>query len=176
MRVLSKHGIHRSKCEREKLYSFLVHFHDEYELHDIFLPGSPGLLEATQLRLWDAFLLEGRDVFVIVAMATVWVLRGPSVYPYFHHIKVLLSQLTNQISLFYRRLFFLHADYLTSTHASFGMVLSLLSSFFVREDEDALLRWVERALDDKNLRAEKNQRRAEWRGLVREKKDGGVLL
>ncbi|KAL5494688.1 hypothetical protein ACEPAI_149 [Sanghuangporus weigelae] len=173
--------------EPEKVYSFLVHFHDEYELHDIFLPGFPGLLEAiyvqerimermlpsvfaafkkhmisttsyatkwyitlfantvpfqTQLRFWDAFLLEGRDVFVIVAVAIVWVLR----------------------------------DHLTSAQASFETVLSLLSSFFVPEDEDALLRWVERALGDKKLRAEMNRWRAEWRGLVREKKDGGVLL
>ncbi|KAL5519521.1 hypothetical protein ACEPAH_1204 [Sanghuangporus vaninii] len=173
--------------EPEKVYSFLVHFHDEYELHDIFLPGFPGLLEAiylqerimermlpsvfaafkkhmisttsyatkwyitlfantvpfqTQLRMWDAFLLEGRDVFVIVAVAIVWVLR----------------------------------DHLTSAQASFETVLSLLSSFFIPEDEDALLRWVERALDDKKLRADMNRWRAEWRGLVREKKDGGVLL
>lgn len=30
----------------------------------------------TQLRLWDAFLLEGYDVFIAVAVAIVWVYRG----------------------------------------------------------------------------------------------------
>ena len=30
----------------------------------------------TQLRIWDAFLLEGYDVFVAVAVAIVWVYRG----------------------------------------------------------------------------------------------------
>ena len=30
----------------------------------------------TQLRLWDAFLLEGHDTFVVVALAIVWVYRG----------------------------------------------------------------------------------------------------
>ena len=55
-------------------------------------------------------------------------------------------------------------------------MLSLLSSFFVPEDEDALLKWVERALDDRKLRAEMSRWRVEWRGLVREKKEGGVLL
>lgn len=30
----------------------------------------------SQLRLWDAFLLEGHDVFVVVAVAIVWVYRG----------------------------------------------------------------------------------------------------
>jgi len=32
----------------------------------------------TQLRLWDAFLLEGPDLFVAVAVAIVWVYRGMS--------------------------------------------------------------------------------------------------
>ena len=67
-------------------------------------------------------------------------------------------------------------DHLTSAQANFETVLSLLSSFFVPEDDDALLRWMERAMDDKKLRAEMNRWREEWRGLVREKKDGGVLL
>lgn len=30
----------------------------------------------TQLRLWDAFLLDGQDVFVTVAIAVVWAYRG----------------------------------------------------------------------------------------------------
>lgn len=30
----------------------------------------------TQLRLWDAFLLEGYDLFVAMAVAIVWVYRG----------------------------------------------------------------------------------------------------
>ena len=38
----------------------------------------------TQLRLWDAFLLEGHDIFVIVAVAIVWVYRGTYSVPYTH--------------------------------------------------------------------------------------------
>lgn len=30
----------------------------------------------TQLRIWDAFFLEGRDVIVIVAVAIIWDLKG----------------------------------------------------------------------------------------------------
>ena len=30
----------------------------------------------TQLRLWDVFLLEGRDVFVLTAVAFIWVFKG----------------------------------------------------------------------------------------------------
>lgn len=36
--------------EPEKVYAMLVHFHDEYEMHDIFLPGFPGLLEAIYVQ------------------------------------------------------------------------------------------------------------------------------
>ncbi|KAL5533663.1 hypothetical protein ACEPAG_123 [Sanghuangporus baumii] len=132
-----------------------------YFIHSTLSPSFPGTLEAIyvdhgedvshhvccfqktydldhelcNLRFWDAFLLEGRDVFVIVAVAIVWVLR----------------------------------DHLTSTYANSEIVVSLLSSFFVPEDEDALLWLVERALDDKKLRAETNitcnRWRAEWREL-----------
>jgi hypothetical protein len=107
--------------EPERVYASLVRLHDAYDLHRIFSPGFPGLLEAifvqerltrqimpgvyaafkrhmvsttayatkwyitlfansvpfqTQLRLWDAFLLEGPDVFVAVAVGIVWVYRG----------------------------------------------------------------------------------------------------
>lgn len=36
--------------EPEKVYAMLVHFHDEYQMHDIFLPGFPGLLEAIYIQ------------------------------------------------------------------------------------------------------------------------------
>ena len=35
-----------------------------------------------QLRLWDAFLLEGHDIFVVVALAIVWVYRGARLLTY----------------------------------------------------------------------------------------------
>lgn len=107
----------------ERTYATLVRLHDSkaYNLHSIFSPGFPGLLEAiyvqerlmenllpdvyqafkkhmvtttsyatkwyitlfantvpfqTQLRIWDAFFLEGQDVFVAVALAIVWAYRG----------------------------------------------------------------------------------------------------
>lgn len=105
----------------ERVYASLVRLHDAYEMHTIFSPGFPGLLESiyvqeriteemmpgvyaafkkhmvgttsyatkwyitlfansvpfhTQLRLWDVFLLEGQDVFVVIALAIVWAYRG----------------------------------------------------------------------------------------------------
>ena len=105
----------------ERAYASLVHLHDAYQMHDIFSPGFPGLLESiyvqeriteqmmpavyaafkkhmisttsyatkwyitlfansvpfqTHLRLWDVFLLEGPDLFVIVAVSIIWAYRG----------------------------------------------------------------------------------------------------
>jgi hypothetical protein len=34
-----------------------------------------------QLRLWDAFLLEGYDIFIATAIAIVWVYRSTSLFP-----------------------------------------------------------------------------------------------
>lgn len=98
----------------------MVRLHDTYDMHAIFAPGFPGMLEcfhiqeklvqtlmpevhkvfeennitissfatkwyitlfangisfSTQLRIWDAFLLEGKDVLILVPTAIIWVLR-----------------------------------------------------------------------------------------------------
>ncbi|KAJ7150375.1 rab-GTPase-TBC domain-containing protein [Mycena filopes] len=171
----------------EKAYASLVRLHDAYGMHSIFSPGFPGLLEAiyvqeriteqmmpdvyaafkkhmisttsyatkwyitlfsnsvpfqTQLRLWDAFLLDGADLFVAVAVAIVWAYR----------------------------------DHITSAAANFETILSLLSSFFVPEGEDALLLWIEKTLGDKKLRASMAQWRADWKALVASGQDGTALL
>ncbi|KAJ4485562.1 rab-GTPase-TBC domain-containing protein [Lentinula aciculospora] len=171
----------------EQVYASLVRLHDAYGMHDIFSPGFPGLLEAiyvqerileqlmphvykafkthmisttsyatkwyitlfansvpfqTQLRLWDAFFLDGEDVFIAVAVAIVWVFR----------------------------------DQITSAAANFETILSLLSSFFVPEDENSLLSWVEKALNDQRLRSSMAQWRKDWHALVAGGKDGDALL
>ncbi|KAF9056052.1 rab-GTPase-TBC domain-containing protein [Panaeolus papilionaceus] len=173
--------------EPERAYASLVILHDAYNMHDVFSPGFPGLLEAiyvqerimetmmpavyaafkkhlisttsyatkwyitlfansvpfqTQLRLWDAFLLEGYDVFIAVAVAIVWTYR----------------------------------DHITSNSANFETVLSLLSSFFVPESEDVLMSWIEMTLGDKKLRANMQRWRRDWKALVAAGKDGSALL
>ncbi|KAG7093795.1 hypothetical protein E1B28_007440 [Marasmius oreades] len=171
------------------VYASLVRLHSspDYALHTIFAPGFPGLLEAifvqeriirellpavykafgdmgvsttsyatkwyitlfansvtfqTQLRLWDAFLLEGKDVFVVLAVGVVWVFR----------------------------------DQITSASANFETVLSLLSSFFVPEDENILLSWVGKTMADKKVRANMMRWRADWQEIVMEGKEATVLL
>ena len=36
----------------------------------------------TQLRIWDAFLLEGKDVFVVLAVGVIWVFRGQYLFAF----------------------------------------------------------------------------------------------
>ncbi|PCH34250.1 RabGAP/TBC [Wolfiporia cocos MD-104 SS10] len=173
--------------EPTRTYAALVRLHDAYQMHTIFQPGFPGLLEAiyvqeriteqlmpavyaafkkhmvsttsyatkwyitlfansvpfqTQLRLWDVFLLEGHDIFVVIAVAIVWVYR----------------------------------DHITSDSANFETVLSLLSSFFVPEDENALLSWIGKVISDKKLRSSMQQWRADWQRLVAAGQHNQALL
>ncbi|KAH9056975.1 RabGAP/TBC [Lactarius vividus] len=173
--------------EPERAYASLVHLHDAYHMHDIFSPGFPGLLESiyvqeriieemmpavymafkkhtvsttsyatkwyitlfansipfqTHLRLWDAFLLEGPDLFVIVAVSIIWTYR----------------------------------DHITSDSANFETVLSLLSSFFVPEDEDIYVNWIAKVAENKKIRSEMQSWRAEWKELVASGRDGEALL
>lgn len=67
-------------------------------------------------------------------------------------------------------------DEVTAAAASFETILSLLSSFFVPESEDALMKWIERALGDRKLRADMHMWRREWHELVAQGKDRDALL
>lgn len=57
-------------------------------------------------------------------------------------------------------------DHITSESANFETVLSLLSSFFVPEDENALLAWIEKVASDKKLRSDMRRWRGDWHRLV----------
>jgi hypothetical protein len=113
----------------------------------------------TQLRLWDAFLLEGYDVFIAVAVAIVWVYRG----------LFLKSSLVR-----FDLIAFL--DHITSESANFETALSLLSSFFVPEDEDAFMSWISNMLGDKKVRGNIARWRRDWQALVAAGKEGAALL
>ena len=67
-------------------------------------------------------------------------------------------------------------DHITSDSASFETVLSLLSSFFLPEDENVLLSWIEKAIADQKLRASMQGWRVEWKRLVADGKSGSALL
>lgn len=67
-------------------------------------------------------------------------------------------------------------DHITADSANFETVLSLLSSFFVPEDEDVYVNWVAKVAENKKLRSEMQAWRAEWKELVACGKDGEALL
>lgn len=67
-------------------------------------------------------------------------------------------------------------DHITAATANFETVLSLLSSFFVPEDEDIYLNWIAKVAEDKKIRAEMQSWRAAWKGLVAAGRDGDALL
>lgn len=71
---------------------------------------------------------------------------------------------------------FPNVDHLTSRQANFETVLSLLSSSFVPESDDTLLKWIENALDNKKLRADMVRWRREWRVLVEKGEHTKALL
>jgi hypothetical protein len=67
-------------------------------------------------------------------------------------------------------------DHITSSSANFETILSLLSSFFVPEDENLFLAWISKTLGDKKLRRNMKQWKKDWRTLVEQGKDGSMLL
>ena len=190
----------------KRVYTALVHLHNSYTMHNIFKPGFPGLLEAiyiqeritekmmpgvyeafkqqmisttsyatkwyitlfansvpfhTQLRLWDAFFLDGPDLFIVVAVAIVWVHKGKSV----RWLVRWNLHLTDSPT-----------DCITSKSATFETILSLLSSFFVPEDDDVLLEWIDKVMSDKKTRANIKQWRTDWGRLVATGQDDKALL
>ena len=67
-------------------------------------------------------------------------------------------------------------DQITARTATFETILSLLSSFFVPQDEDSLVQWIGQMLGDKKLRSNMIRWKADWRDLVASGKDGQALL
>lgn len=171
----------------ERAYSTMVLLHNHLSLHSTFSPGFPGLVEnlfvqdkllrtfmpelaavfdqqmvlassyatkwyitlfsnsipfETQLRVWDAWLLDGGDVIVLVAVAVIWAHRG-----------VILGE-----------------------KADFETVLSALSSYFVPEDDDGLMFWVQEAMGRKDIRQTIRKAREEFQAKVKSGKADGLML
>jgi hypothetical protein len=65
---------------------------------------------------------------------------------------------------------------LAAPGATFESILSLLSSFYVPEDEDAMLQWMRKMLWTPGTKERIAFWRREWRGLVERGQTDGVLL
>jgi hypothetical protein len=133
----------------------------------------------SQLRIWDAFFLEGQDLLIVVSVGILWAFRGESRLSFppssmststplslWNHTCLAYS-LTLFLFLLLRCLFDL-PDHLGSSEASFETILSLLSSFFIPEDDDAFMAWVQATLALKGLQGKMDEWRSEWKGFVRE--------
>jgi hypothetical protein len=120
----------RLLCVQEA-YNFHHFIRDQVVHH----PSAGSVPSRTLLRLWDVYLLERPDLFTAMAVAIVWVYRGTS-------FQFLQWSLTFPIAYY--------IDHITSGSANFETALSLLSSFFVSEDDDALLPWIEQILATKS--------------------------
>ncbi|KAF9566965.1 RabGAP/TBC [Agrocybe pediades] len=173
--------------EPERVYAALVILHDSYKLHDVFNAGFPGMLEAiyvqerimqmTMPTVYDAFK---KHMISTTSYATKWyiTLFANSV-PFQTQLRLWDVFLLEGYDLFIAvavAIVWVYRDHITSSSANFETILSLLSSFFVPEDENALMFWVESTLGDKKLRANMAKWRQDWKVLVREGKDGAALL
>lgn len=58
------------------------------------------------------------------------------------------------------------ADAFASPDAGFESILSKLSSFFLCDSDDTLMRWIRKVLRRKDLREKMEGWRHEWRGFV----------
>lgn len=67
-------------------------------------------------------------------------------------------------------------DLLASPKANFESILNILSSYFVPQDEDAMLLWMRKLLWAPGVRDKIAHWRREWRQLVAEGKSGTALL
>ncbi len=134
---------------------------------------------ATQLRIWDCLFLDGRDVIVMTSVAIIWAFRGvfhiqsSDPFSLLNSIRP-LTQITHKLP-------FPHADQiltdlLSAPTANFESILSLLSSNFVCEDDDALLRWIRKMMQLGGMKDRMRGWRKEWHGLVESGKSGEALL
>ncbi|KAH9486452.1 TBC domain-containing protein [Psilocybe cubensis] len=173
--------------EPERVYSSLVILHDSYKLHDVFNAGFPGMLEAiyvqerimalTMPAVYEAFR---KNMISTTSYATKWyiTLFANSV-PFQTQLRLWDVFLLEGYDVFVAMavaIVWVYRDHITSSSANFETILSLLSSFFVPEDEDALMSWIGTTLGDKKFRGNMTNWRQAWKKLVAEGKEGSALL
>jgi hypothetical protein len=156
-------------------------------MHTIFSPGFPGLLEAiyvqeriTEQMMPDVYAAFKSHMISTTSYATKWyiTLFANSV-PFQTQLRlwdVFLFEGQDVFVAVAVAIVWVYRDNITSGAANFETVLSLLSSFFIPEDEDALLSWIEKMLGNKKLRSSMSRWREEWKTLVATGKDGTALL
>jgi hypothetical protein len=108
--------------------------------------------------------LDGPDVMIIASLSILWAFKGESYVPRAYPHPTILNLRSDKI------------DLLAAPTATFESILSLLSSYFVAEDEDKLMRWIKRMIHQPGIKQRMDGWRAEWQSLIREGKDRDALL
>ncbi|KIL71420.1 hypothetical protein M378DRAFT_65012 [Amanita muscaria Koide BX008] len=171
----------------ERVYASLVRLHDAYSLHSVFSPGFPGMLEAiylqeriTEMFMPDVYAAFKQHMISTTSYATKWyiTLFANSV-PFQMQLRIWDVFLLEGYDVFVAiavAIVWVYRDHITAKSANFETVLSLLSSFFVPEDENALMSWINKTLSDKKLRSNMRRWREDWKALVKAGKEGSALL
>lgn len=114
---------------------------------------------ATQLRIWDAYLLLGPDVLILVGLALLWGVART----------LPLTQMASpKVRLLHPRK--------STARKGFETLLGALTSYLVVEDDDGLMDWVYRMLDRSYVQHRLAQAHREWDQLVASGKTDGLLL
>lgn len=163
-------------------------FHVQEKLAELLVPGLNGAMQRegvvgsayatrwhitlfssvvpfeTQLRLWDVFLLVGRDAPILFSLAvlhslSLTVLRDPTGADIAQDASHLSSSGANG-----------HSNGGAGSGGGdgppdldFEHLMSTLNQVFVPEDDEALLRWVERLAKDRRVQEAMSAARREWR-------------
>ncbi|WVQ81932.1 hypothetical protein IAT38_004059 [Cryptococcus sp. DSM 104549] len=171
----------------ERAYALLVRLHDVYGMHDIFEPGFPGLLEAfyVQERLmeWmmpDLYQSFQRNMISSSAWGTKWYITlFVNTVPFSQQLRlwdVLWLEGRDTMIITSLAILWAFRDLLSAPNASFESILSLLSSYFVAEDDDVLVAWIQKVLGNPAVRRKMDGWREEWKGLVASGKSVTALL
>ncbi|KAL8287518.1 hypothetical protein RQP46_003376 [Phenoliferia psychrophenolica] len=168
--------------EPERAYACLVRLFYQYGLRHIFEPGFPGLLEAfyVQERLVELLMPDVHQAFVAHGIstssyATKWyiTLFSNSV-PFPTQLRLwdgLLLEGVDFLVITSLSIIWCFREDFTNPDASFESILSSLSSYFLVSSDDAILRWIRKALRRADLRLKIKDWREEWQGFV---KDGSA--
>ncbi|WVW85735.1 hypothetical protein I302_107773 [Kwoniella bestiolae CBS 10118] len=170
-----------------RAYTLLVRLHDTYGMHDIFQPGFPGLLEAfyVQERLmeWlmpDLYQSFQRNMISSSAWGTKWYITlFVNTVPFSQQLRLwdaLWLDGSDVMIVTSLAILWAFRDLLSSPKATFESILSLLSSYFVAEDEDALMRWIRKVVGQPETKNKMTFWREEWKSLVEHGKSGSALL
>ncbi|BEJ12645.1 hypothetical protein CspHIS471_0211050 [Cutaneotrichosporon sp. HIS471] len=173
--------------EPERTYSLMVRLHDLYDLHGMFAPGFPGLLETfyVQERLMESIMPDvyasfKRNMISSSAWgAKIYITLFVNVVPFNVQLRLWDALFLDGIDVMIigvMALLWAFRRELAHPSADFESILSLLSSYYVPEDDDAMLEWMRRLLWQSGVREMLTHWRREWRKKVEQGVSEDALL